>query len=58
MEIYTYQIEYIDGRAPERVSAVAYDLADGWFVFYGPGNATQVLRVRAVDVARVVLVAE
>jgi hypothetical protein len=58
MEIYTYQIEYIDGRTPEKVAAVAYDLADGWFVFYGAGNATQVLRVRAVDVARVVLVTE
>lgn len=57
MEIYSYQIEYMDSRTPERVSAVAYDLADGWFVFYGAGNATQVLRVRAVDVGRVVLVA-
>jgi len=41
------------------VKAVAYELKDGWFVFYGARTpADQVLRVRAADVAKVTLVAE
>jgi len=57
MEIYDYLIEYLNGKANERVKAVAYELKDGWFVFYGARTpADQVLRVRAADVARVVLV--
>ena len=59
MEIYTYQIEYYIDKPSETVKAVAYELKDGWFVFYGAkSQAEQVLRVRATDVTRVALVAE
>ncbi len=59
MEINNYLIEYYGGKDNERVKAVAYELKDGWFVFYGARTpADQVLRVRATDVVRVVLVAE
>ena len=59
MEIFTYQIEYHIDKPHETVKAVAYELKDGWFVFYGPASpAEQVLRVRATDVTRVVLVTE
>jgi hypothetical protein len=59
MEIFTYQIEYYSDKASEQVKAVAYELKDGWFVFYGgKSQAEQVLRVRATEVTRVVLVAE
>ncbi len=59
MEIYTYQIEYYIDKPSETVKAVEYELKDGWFVFYGAkSQAEQVLRVRATDVTRVVLVAE
>jgi hypothetical protein len=59
MEVFTYQIEYYIDKPNETVKAVAYDLIDGWFVFYGAkSQAEQVLRVRATDVTRVVLVAE
>ena len=59
MEVNDYLIEYISGKDNERVKAVAYELKDGWFVFYGARNpADQVLRVRAADVARVTLVAD
>jgi len=56
MEVVTYQIEYYIDKPNETVKAVAYELKDGWFVFYGAkSQAEQVLRVRAPDV---VLVAE
>ncbi len=59
MEIYKYQIEYLRDKPNETVKAVAYELKDGWFVFYGAkSQAEQILRVRATDVTRVVLVAE
>ena len=59
MEIFTYQIEYYGDKGNEQVKAVAYELKDGWFVFYGgKSQAEQVLRVRATEVTRVVLVAE
>ena len=59
MEVVTYQIEYYIDKPNETIKAVAYELKDGWFVFYGAkSQAEQVLRVRATDVARVVLVAE
>jgi hypothetical protein len=59
MEINNYLIEYYGDKENERVKAVAYELKDGWFVFYGAGSpAEQVLRVRATEVVRVVLVAE
>ena len=59
MEIFTYQIEYYSDKASEQVKAVAYELKDGWFVFYGgKSQAEQVLRVRATEVTRVVLVVE
>jgi hypothetical protein len=59
VEIYTYQIDYYIDKPSETVKAVAYELKDGWFVFYGAkSQAEQVLRVRATDVTRVVLVAE
>jgi len=59
MEIFTYQIEYYGDKPNEQVKAVAYELKDGWFVFYGgKSQAEQVLRVRATEVTRVVLVAE
>ena len=59
MEIFTYQIEYYGDKANEQVKAVAYELKDGWFVFYGgKSQAEQVLRVRATEVTRVVLVAD
>jgi len=35
MEINTYQIEYYADKPSEQVKAVAYELKDGWFVFYG-----------------------
>lgn len=58
MEIYTYQIDYYIDKPSETVKAVVYELKDGWFVFYGAkSQAEQVLRVRATDVTRVVLVA-
>ena len=58
MEIVTYQIDYYIDKPSETVKAVAYELK-GWFVFYGAkSQAEQVLRVRATDVTRVVLVAE
>ena len=59
MEIFTYQIEYYGDKPNEQVKAVAYELKDGWFVFYGgKSQAEQVLRVRATEVTRVVLVAD
>jgi hypothetical protein len=59
MDIFTYQIEYYIDKPDETVKAVAYELKDGWFVFYGGASqAEQVLRVRATDVTRVVLVPE
>ena len=59
MEISTYQIEYYADKTSEQVKAVAYELKDGWFVFYGAKTpAEQVLRVRATEVTRVVLIAE
>jgi len=59
MEVNDYLIEYVTDRDNERVKAVAYELKDGWFVFYGARTpADQVLRVRAADVAKVTLVAE
>ena len=61
MDVNTYSIEYQGKKKKknEKVQAVAYELKDGWFVFYGAGEpAKQNLRVRATDVIRVVLVAE
>jgi hypothetical protein len=59
MEVFAYQIVFYIDKPSETVKAVAYELKDGWFVFYGAkSQAEQVLRVRATDVTRVVLVAE
>ena len=56
MDIQTYSIQYFADKPDEKVTAVAYELKDGWFVFYGEGiPADQKLRVRATDVVRIVL---
>ena len=59
MDVNNYSIEYFAGKPNESVKAVAYELKDGWFVFYGARTpADQVLRVRATEVVRIVLATE
>ena len=56
MDINTYSIQYRADKPNEKVKAVAYELKDGWFVFYGDGTpAEQKLRVRATEVVKIVL---
>lgn len=59
MKVNTYQIEYYVDKPSEQIKAVAYEIKDGWFVFYGAKSPVdQVLRVRSTEVTRVVLIAE
>lgn len=56
----TFEITYYGEFAQkERVIAHTYELANGWFVFYGTGSPKgQVLRIRESDVSRIDRVAE
>ena len=59
MDVNNYSIQYFADKPNEKVKAVAYELKDGWFVFYGEGTpAEQKLRVRATEVVKIVLSTE